>query len=168
MARVLGLGYPGGPAIDALAAGGEPAAIEFPRAYLGEESRFDFSFSGLKSAVINYIHHQGQKQEPQNLPDLAASFQAAVVEVLVEKTILAAREKKVPTVMLGGGVASNSALRREMRRRLREELPGTVLIYPPAALCTDNAAMVAAAAYPQFLDRSYAPTTLNAIPYLEL
>ena len=122
----------------------------------------------MKSAVINYVHHQRQKKEPPNLPDLAASFQAAVVEVLVEKTILAAREKKVPTVMLGGGVASNSALRREIRRRLGEELPGTALIYPPPELCTDNGAMVAAAAYHKFLERSFAPPTLNAIPYLEI
>ncbi len=168
VARVLGLGYPGGPAIDALAVRGEPSALEFPRAYLGEDSRFDFSFSGLKSAVINYVHHQRQKKEPENLPDLAASFQAAVVEVLVEKTILAAREKEASTLLLGGGVASNSALRREMKRRLGEELPGTRLIYPPAELCTDNAAMVAAAAYPKFLVRSFAPPALNAIPHLEL
>ena len=168
VARVLGLGYPGGPAIDALAVRGEPSALEFPRAYLGEDSRFDFSFSGLKSAVINYIHNQRQRQEPENLPDLAASFQAAVVEVLVEKTIRAAREKEASTLLLGGGVASNSALRREMKRRLGEELPGTRLIYPPAELCTDNAAMVAAAAYPKFLIRSFAPPALNAIPHLEL
>lgn len=168
VARVLGLGYPGGPAIDTLAAGGEPAAIEFPRAYLGAESRFDFSFSGVKSAVINYIHNRKQRQEPVNLQDLAASFQAAVVEVLVEKTVLAAREKEAATVLLGGGVAANSALRREMGRRLREERPGIALYYPPPELCTDNAAMVAAVAYPQFLAQSFAPLSLNAIPYLEL
>ena len=96
VARVLGLGYPGGPAIDALAAGGEPAAIAFPRAYLGEDSRFDFSFSGLKSAVINYVHHQRQKKEPPNLPDLAASFKAAVVEVLVENNTGCPRKRSPP------------------------------------------------------------------------
>ncbi|NMA91807.1 MAG: tRNA (adenosine(37)-N6)-threonylcarbamoyltransferase complex transferase subunit TsaD [Firmicutes bacterium] len=168
VARVMGLGYPGGPEIDARAAEGDPAAIDFPRAYLEEESRFDFSFSGLKSAVINYIHNLRQRGGEENLPDLAASFQAAVVEVLVEKTIGAVREKGAATVLMGGGVVANSALRREMRRRLGEECPGVELHYPPARLCTDNAAMVAAAAYPQFLASNFAPLTLNAIPYLQL
>ncbi len=168
VARVLGLGYPGGPAIDALAVKGNPNAVGFPRAYLGEERRFDFSFSGLKSAVINYIHHQKQRQEPVNKPDLAASFQAAVVEVLVEKTVLAAREKGAVTVLLGGGVAANSCLRRELRRRLEMELDGIALHCPPPELCTDNAAMVASAAYPEFLVQKFAPLTLNAVPFLEL
>ncbi len=168
VARVLGLGYPGGPAIDALASGKGPATLEFPRAYLEAESRFDFSFSGLKSAVINYIHNRKQKGEPVDLPDLAVSFQASVVEVLVEKTVLAAREKEAVSVLLGGGVAANSALRREMNRRLGEECPRVALYCPPSELCTDNAAMVAAAAYPLFLSQKFAPLDLNAFPNLEL
>ena len=166
VARALKLGYPGGPLIDRLAQSGNPEAIAFPRAYLDEASRYDFSFSGLKSAVINYLHQRRQKGEPLNLPDLAASFQAAVIEVLVEKTILAARDHRAATVLLAGGVAANSLLRRNMRDRLAQELPGTPLRYPPLELCTDNAAMIAAAAYPLYQAGQFAALDLNAVPGL--
>lgn len=164
IARFLELGYPGGPEIDRLAKTGHPTAIGFPRAYLNYEGRFDFSFSGLKSAVINHLQNSNRQGLRINLSDLAASFQAALVEVLAEKTILAAREKSAASVCLAGGVAANSALRALMAKRLREELPGTPLFCPPPGLCTDNAAMIAAAAYPRFLRQSYASLDLNALP----
>ena len=163
--RALKLGYPGGPLIDRLAKSGNPEAIAFPRAYLDEASRYDFSFSGLKSAVINYLHHR-QQGEPVNLPDLTASFQAAVIEVLVEKTICAARDHGAATVLLAGGVAANSLLRRNMGERLAQELPGTPLRFPPRELCTDNAAMIAAAAYPLYQAGRFASLDLNAVPGL--
>jgi N6-L-threonylcarbamoyladenine synthase len=166
VARVMGLGYPGGPVIDRLAGEGNPAGIDFPRAFLGEAGRFDFSFSGLKSAVINLLHHRRQTGEEIYLPDLAASFQAAVVEVLVEKTVDAAREHRAACVLLAGGVAANSFLRSRMRLRLAEAHPGLPLYFPPPALCTDNAPMVAAAAYPRYRRGEFAALDLNAVPNL--
>ena len=167
VARAMGLGYPGGPAIDHLAGGGDPAGIDFPRAYLGDEGRFDFSFSGLKSGGINYLYHRRQKGEKVHLPDLAASFQAAVVEVLVEKTVEAARENNAACVLMAGGVAANSFLRARMRERLMQSLPGIPLYFPPPALCTDNAAMIAAAAYPRYLRSDFALLDLNAVSDLK-
>jgi len=166
VARVLELGYPGGPLIDELAAGGNPAAIEFPRAWLDEDSPFDFSFSGLKTAVINHLYHARRRGEEINMADLAASFQEALVEVLVAKTVKAAREKKAKMVLLAGGVASNSRLRIALEEGLTRSLPGTVLHFPPLSLCTDNAAMIAAAAYPRFLSGKFAALDLNAHPNL--
>ncbi|MGB4126376.1 MAG: tRNA (adenosine(37)-N6)-threonylcarbamoyltransferase complex transferase subunit TsaD [Dethiobacteria bacterium] len=162
VARAMGLGYPGGPAIDRLAAAGRPDAVEFPRAYLDEEARFDFSFSGLKSAVINYLHHLRQKKEELPLPDLAASFQEALVRVLVDKTVAAAREHNAACVLLAGGVAANSRLRSLMRAELSQALPAVPLYFPPPALCTDNAAMIAAAAFPLYRQGLFAPLDLNA------
>jgi N6-L-threonylcarbamoyladenine synthase len=164
--RAAGLGYPGGPVIDRLAAAGNPEAIPFPRAYLGEEGRFDFSFSGLKSAVLNYLHQQQQKGQPVDKNDLAASFQAAVVEVLVEKTLAAARDRQVQQVLLAGGVAANSTLRRLLKEHLAKE--GIALTVPPLELCTDNAAMIAAAGYRKFLRGDFAALDLNAVPNLSL
>ncbi len=167
VARVLELGYPGGPLIDKLAREGNPTAVEFPRAWLNDgDSRFDFSFSGLKTAVINHLYHARRRGEPVSMPDLAASFQEALVDVLVEKTITAAREHEVKTVLLAGGVAANSHLRLCMQQRLAEALPAVPLHCPPLELCTDNAAMIAAAAYPLYIKNDFAPLNLNAHPGL--
>ena len=166
VARVLELGYPGGPLIEKLARQGNPEAIEFPRAWLDSDSPYDFSFSGLKTAVINHLYHSRQRSEEINLPDLAASFQEALVEVLVEKTTKAAAVHQAKLVMLAGGVSSNSYLRKRLHAKLAGELPETVLHSPPPELCTDNAAMIAAAAYPRYLAGDFAPLNLNAHPGL--
>ncbi|SFR12961.1 tRNA (adenosine(37)-N6)-threonylcarbamoyltransferase complex transferase subunit TsaD [Desulfoscipio geothermicus] len=165
VARVLGLGYPGGPLIDNLATEGNDRAITLPRAYL-EEGSLDFSFSGLKTAVINYLHRLKQKGEPVNAADVAASFRRAVVDVLVDKSLLAARQYETDTIMLAGGVAANRLLRDELARRAAEER--LRVIYPPPVLCTDNAAMIACAAHYKYLRGDFAPLTLNAIPNLQL
>ena len=162
VARAMGLGYPGGPRIDRLAAAGDPSAIQFPRAYLDEAGRFDFSFSGLKSAVINHLHQLRRKGEEPCLAHVAASFQEALVGVLVEKTVAAAREQSARCVLLAGGVAANSRLRTLLRRELLRALPGVPLYFPPPALCTDNAAMIAAAAFPLYRRGIFAPLNLNA------
>ncbi|MGB9904818.1 MAG: tRNA (adenosine(37)-N6)-threonylcarbamoyltransferase complex transferase subunit TsaD [Desulfotomaculales bacterium] len=165
IARVLGLDYPGGPAIDRLAAAGNAAAVRFPRAYL-EEGTFDFSFSGLKTAVINYLRREEERKNPLPNADVAASFQEAVVEVLAEKTFRAARESGARAVLVAGGVAANSRLRALFREKSRQEhLP---VFYPPPVLCTDNAAMIACAAYYKFLRGDFAPLTLNAVPNLRV
>lgn len=142
VARLLGLGYPGGPAIQEAAQEGDPTAFRFPRAHLG--GSYDFSFSGLKTAVLRTVEELKQKGHPRFLPvaDLAASFQAAVVDILVEKAARAAEAFRVQEMLLAGGVAANAFLRAEAQRRI----PVPVRIAPPF-LCTDNAAMVAAAGY---------------------
>ncbi|KAF1085373.1 tRNA N6-adenosine threonylcarbamoyltransferase [Sporotomaculum syntrophicum] len=165
VARVLGLGYPGGPLIDALAASGDDTAIHLPRAYLAEGS-LDFSFSGLKTAVINYLHRAEQKGLPVNKADVAASFRRAAVDVLVDKTLLAARKHQISTIMLAGGVAANRLLRQEITYHAARE--GKRVIYPPPVLCTDNAAMIACAAYHKYRRGDFAPLTLNAVPSLPL
>ncbi|MFO7951359.1 MAG: tRNA (adenosine(37)-N6)-threonylcarbamoyltransferase complex transferase subunit TsaD [Bacillota bacterium] len=168
VARVLELGYPGGPLIDKLAGQGNPLAIDFPRAWLDEAGRFDFSFSGLKTAVINHLYRARRQNQPVPLEDIVASFQEALVEVLVEKTVAAAKEYGAKTVLISGGVAANSRLRRKMQERLQEELPRTALYYPSLKLCTDNAAMIAAAAYPLYREGRFASLDLNADPGLKL
>ncbi|MGI6285716.1 tRNA (adenosine(37)-N6)-threonylcarbamoyltransferase complex transferase subunit TsaD [Neomoorella humiferrea] len=165
VARVLGLPYPGGPELEKLAREGNPRAINFPRAWL-EEGSLDFSFSGLKSAVINYLHHARQVGGEVNRADVAASFQAAVVEVLVAKTVQAARRFAARSILLAGGVAANGFLRRELAAAGREA--GLPVFCPAPDLCTDNAAMIACAAYYQYLRRDFAPLDLNAIPDLPL
>lgn len=155
VARLLGLPYPGGPNLEALAAGGDPRAVAFPRAWLGEKS-LDFSFSGLKTAVQNYLRRDGAAR-PE---DVAASFQAAVAEVLVEKTVAAARISGVGQIGLAGGVAANSAVRSLMLQRAEQE--GLACFMPPRELCTDNAAMVACAGYRYFLARRFAPLEQEA------
>ena len=166
VARVLELGYPGGPLIDKLAREGDPAAIDFPRSWLKGESQYDFSFSGLKTAVINHLYHARRREEPVNTADLVASFQEALVEVLVEKTVSAAEAYRAKSVMVAGGVAANSHLRLRLQQRLSTIAPDVPLHIPPLELCTDNAAMIAAAAYPLYQLGQFAPLTLNAHPNL--
>lgn len=161
VARVLGLPYPGGPVIDELAKTGDSKAIRFPRAYL-EEGTYDFSFSGLKTSVLNYINSSKQKNIEMNLNDVSASFQAAVVEVLVEKTVRAAKEKGSKIVTIAGGVASNEGLRQALIERCKKE--GLDFKYPSKILCTDNAAMVGSVAYYNFKRGKVAGLDLNAVP----
>ena len=140
VARLLGLGFPGGPAIDAMAAQGDPAAIRFPRA-MQDSGSFDFSLSGLKTAVLRYVKAEQAAGRDIALPDLAASFQEALVDVQVTKTIAAAKATGVDTVLLGGGVVANSRLRD--RLAADGQAAGIVVRYPSLPLCTDNAAMIA-------------------------
>lgn len=165
VARVMELGYPGGPAIDKAAREGNPAAVNFPRAYL-EEGSLDFSFSGLKTAVVNYLHQVERQGKSMDKCDLAASFQQAVVDVLVEKTMLAVKKYGTKVVMLAGGVAANTALRRQLAARVEAE--GIELCAPAPVLCTDNAAMIACAGYYKYRQQDFAPLTLNAVPNLKL
>lgn len=168
IARAAGLGYPGGPVIDRLAVKGNPEAIAFPRAYMkgNGHRQFDFSFSGLKSSVINYLRCQHKQGNVVDKHDLAASFQAAVVEVLVKKTLEAARLYRVKQVLLAGGVAANTCLRRSLAVQLEKE--NIKLLCPPPELCTDNAAMIAAAGYRHLLRSDFASLDLNAAPDLTL
>ncbi len=167
IARLLELGYPGGPLIDRLAREGNPEAIDLPRAWLGGEN-YDFSFSGLKTAVINHLKQARKSGKEVHLPDLVASFQEALVEVLVEKTLRAAADHKAEAVLVAGGVAANSRLRRCLKERLESVLPSVHLHIPPLKLCTDNAAMIAAAAYPLYRRGKFAPLDLNAHPGLQI
>jgi N6-L-threonylcarbamoyladenine synthase len=165
IARTLKLGYPGGPAIDQAALLGDPAAIDFPRAYLEEDS-FDFSFSGLKSAVLNHLNGLKMKGETFKVEDVAASFQQAVVDVLVNKTVAAAKASGLSTLCLSGGVSCNSQLRKLMKARC--EIEGLTLHYPKATYCTDNGAMIAGAGYFKFQRGDFAPEGLTADPNLKL
>jgi len=166
--RVLGVPYPGGKHIDEMASQGEDT-FNFPRAMLQDET-YDFSFSGLKSAFINTVHNADQRGEALNKNDLAASFQAAVIDVLVEKTIRAAKEKEVKQLLLSGGVAANKGLRDTLQAAVTSGLPGVELLIPPLSLCGDNAAMIGAAAYAQYKADSHdvADMSLNAKPGLML
>ena len=165
IARVLGLGYPGGPLIDKLAKEGNPKAVDFPRVRMDKNS-LDFSFSGVKTAVINYLHKLEQNGEEYNKADIAASFQDAVTDVLCEHTIEAAEQKNSKIIALAGGVASNSALREKMTKLAGEK--GIKVVYPEPILCTDNAVMIACAGYYGYLEKNFADMTLNAIPSLSL
>lgn len=165
VAKTLQLGYPGGHQIDLEAARGNPAAIKFPRALRGEAG-FQFSYSGLKTAVALKVKELSPEELVAMRPDIAASFQEAAVEVLVDKTVLAARECGVRHVTLSGGVAANSRLRALMQERLQQAQ--RTLFFPPPELCTDNAAMIAAAGYLRFDGDGPSEMTLNATPYLEL
>ncbi len=165
VARTIGLGYPGGPKIDALAKTGNPKAIHFPRTYLEGDS-YDFSFSGIKSAVLNYINQCQMKNETVCEADIAASFQEAVVEVLVTKTMKAAKAYGAVRVALAGGVAANSQLRSEMKKAC--DAQGITLQYPSMILCTDNAAMIGAAGYFEFIKGVRHGMDLNAVPHLKL
>ncbi|MCM3733809.1 tRNA (adenosine(37)-N6)-threonylcarbamoyltransferase complex transferase subunit TsaD [Fictibacillus nanhaiensis] len=164
VARTLNMPYPGGPHIDKLAQEGEPN-IDLPRAWLEPES-LDFSFSGLKSAVINTVHNATQRGEVIKPEDLAASFQASVVDVLVEKTYRAAEQYKVKQVLLAGGVAANKGLRKALEERFKDT--GYDLVIPPLDLCTDNAAMIAAAGSVAYQKGTRGDMALNGVPGLDL
>lgn len=164
VARFLGLPYPGGAELDRLAQSGQPV-IPLPRAWL-EPGSYDFSFSGLKSAVIQAVTRAEQAGETWRLEDVAASFQAAVVDVLVEKTVQAAQAFHVRQLLLAGGVAANRGLRQALKKRC-DEL-GIPLVVPPLSLCTDNAAMIAAAGDVLFEQGVFAGMDLNAVADLEL
>lgn len=164
--RVIGVPYPGGKHIDDMAQEGEDT-FDFPRAMIDEDN-YDFSFSGLKSAFINKVHNADQKGETLDRYDLAASFQQAVVDVLVDKTIRAAKEYGVKQLVLAGGVAANSGLRQGLQEAVKEELNDVELVIPPLSLCGDNAAMIGAAAFLETDDDEHANLALNAQPGLTL
>ena len=169
VARAIGLGYPGGPKIDRAAKEGNPDAIVFPKTKI-EGAPYDFSFSGLKSAVLNYINHANMSGETFRKEDLAASFQKNVVEALVSRAMLAAEEFHMPGIALAGGVASNSALRAAMDQACKER--GLKFYRPDPILCTDNAAMIGAAGYYEYLrcreEGHFSGWNLNAVPGLKL
>ena len=162
IARTLGLGYPGGPLIDKLAKEGNPKAIDFPRAMM-DQDHLDFSFSGLKSAVLNYLNGCKMKHIEIHVPDVCASFQAAVVQVLRVKAEQALKQTGYKTLVLAGGVAANSALRQELT-----EIKDIELYYPPIGLCTDNAAMIGCAGYYASLSGHVGSLNTNAVPNLKI
>lgn len=163
VARVLGLGYPGGPEIDKAAKNGDEYAVNFKKVTFGNDN-FDFSFSGIKTGVINHIHTLTQKGEEISVSDIAASFQRSVVEVLVDNLLKAADVYNINQIALAGGVASNSRLRQEIENRKGNRK----LFYPSPILCTDNAAMTACSAYFEGIAGNYSDLTLNAIPFLNI
>lgn len=163
IARVMGYPYPGGPHIDRLAKAGNPDAIRFPMA-MAKEHNFDFSFSGLKSAVINYLHTADMKKETVSHEDVAASFQKAVVDVLVQKAMAALDKTGFKTLALAGGVAANSGLRGALETACAKR--GVRLCRPDPILCTDNGAMIGCRAYYMAQAEDFAPMTLNADPRL--
>ena len=164
--RVLGLSYPSGKEIDELAHLGEDT-YKFPRAMMKEDN-YDFSFSGLKSSFINLVHNAEQRNEELIKENLAASFQASVIDVLVHKTIRAAKEFDVKQVILAGGVAANKGLRTTLEEELSKELPTIDFIIPPFKLCGDNAAMIGAAAFIEAEKGHFADGSLNAKPSVTL
>lgn len=164
--RILNLPYPGGKKMDELAHIGEDV-YDFPRAMIHED-HYDFSFSGLKSAVINRIHNAKQKGEEIVPENVAASFQASVVEVLVEKSKRALQEYPVKQFVLAGGVAANRGLRTRLQEMMQSHYPTVTFSIPPMNLCGDNAAMIGAAAYSKWLEQDFAAMDVNAIPGLEL
>ena len=163
--RAIGLGYPGGPKVDKFAREGNPDAIRFPRAVI-EDAPYDFSFSGLKSSVLNYLNNAEMKGEEVNKADVAASFQKAVVEVLTERSIKAALDHDCKRLALAGGVASNSSLREYMKKRTAEE--GIEFYNPSPIYCTDNGAMIASAGYYEFMNGVRDGNALNAVPNLKI
>lgn len=165
ISRAIGLGYPGGPLIDKYAQKGNSKAISFPRVYFNDGT-LDFSFSGLKTAVLNYLNRLEQTGEAINIPDVAASFQQAVVDVLVKNTIAAAKANNIKKIALAGGVAANSQLRHDMKEIAEKQ--GIEVMYPGLILCTDNAAMIGCAAYYEYINGGRAGMDLNAIPGLKL
>lgn len=165
IARALGLGYPGGPIVDKYAKLGNPKAIDFPRVYLEKDS-YDFSFSGLKSAVLNYLHNSKQRGEAPKVEDVCASFQQAVVEVLVNKTIDCAKDKGVDNIIIAGGVSANSGLRNAFEKRCNQE---SINLYRPSiGLCTDNAAMIGSVAYFLYREGISSDLDLNAYASMPL
>ena len=165
VARAVGLGYPGGPKVDKLAKEGNPDAIAFPRAHV-DGSEYDFSFSGIKSAVLNYINSCEMKGEEINRADLVASFQKAVVDALVSRAMHAVKEYNMDTLAIAGGVASNSALRAALQKEC--DKTGVKFYSPSPIFCTDNAAMIGAAAYYEYKKGVRHGWDLNAVPNLKL
>lgn len=165
VARSLGLGYPGGPKIDKLSKEGNEDAIKFPRASF-HDNTLDFSFSGVKSAVLNYLNKMEMKNEKINKADVAASFQKAVVGVLTDNVIKTCKIKKIDKIAIAGGVASNSALRESLIKEGKKR--NINVLFPSPILCTDNAAMIGSAAYFEFLRGNVASMDLNAKPNLRL
>ena len=165
VARAIGLGYPGGPKIDKLAKEGNPDAIEFPRAHV-DDAPYDFSFSGIKSAVLNYINSANMQGKEINRADVAASFQKAVVDALVSRAVRLAKECGMDKLAIAGGVASNSALRKAMEEACEKR--GMKFYRPSPIYCTDNAAMIGAAAYYEYLAGTRSGWDLNAVPNLKL
>lgn len=167
VARLLGLAYPGGPKVDEYASQGDMTAYSFPRALLDDDAaRFDFSFSGLKSAVNNALTKQRNRNEPIVVEDVCASFQAAVIDVLVEKTLDAARFTGLRQVVVAGGVAANRGLRQRMLEA--GQAAQLDVVFPPLPLCTDNASMIGAAAYYRAMENRYSGLDLNAYAQLSL
>jgi N6-L-threonylcarbamoyladenine synthase len=164
-AKMLGLGYPGGPAVDRVAQSGDPGAIRFPRPYLTPGS-LDFSFSGLKTSLLYRLRDLDRAGRPRPVADLAAGFQEAIVDVLVEKAFRAVRRLRVKALAVVGGVSANSRLRARLEDRAAAW--GVTLALPPLAYCTDNAAMIAAAGRRAYLQGRFAPWDLEAAPELPL
>ena len=164
IARVMGLQYPGGPEIEKLALDGNPHAIEFPIAKL--DSPYEFSFSGLKSAVINYLHNQEQAKREVNRADVAASFQNAVVDALVQKAIRAMKDTGLKKIVLAGGVSANKTLQTTLAQAMTKI--GAELVHPMPILCTDNAVMIACRGYFMYQAGIESPLDLNAVPSLKL
>ena len=165
VARAIGLGYPGGPKIDKLAKEGNPDAIEFPRAHV-DDAPYDFSFSGIKSAVLNYINSANMQGKEINRADVVASFQKAVVDALVSRAVRLAKECGMDKLAIAGGVASNSALRAAIQEECTKN---NIRFYSPSPiLCTDNAAMIGAAAYYEYIKGVRHGYDLNAVPNLKL
>lgn len=165
VARAIGLGYPGGPKIDKLAKEGNPEAIEFPRAFM-EDAPYDFSFSGLKSSVLNYLNSCEMKHIDVNKADVAASFQQAVIDVLTDNSVRAAKAYGCGQLALAGGVASNSSLRASMKNACERE--GISFCHPSSIFCTDNAAMIGVAGYYEFINGTRHGLDLNAVPNLKI
>jgi N6-L-threonylcarbamoyladenine synthase len=164
VSKLLGLGYPGGPVIEKIAQGGNPKAIDFPRAYLPES--FDFSFSGLKTAVLHFVKEQKAENREQKVNDIAASFQASVIDVLVRKTEWAIKKERIKRVVLTGGVAANRELRKRMEDMGVEK--ETEIFIPSISFCTDNAAMIASAGYYHLEAGDIAGFDLNPKAYMPL
>ena len=164
IARVMGLQYPGGPEIEKLALDGNPHAIEFPIAKL--DALYEFSFSGLKSAVINYLHNQEQAKREVNHADVAASFQNAVVDALVQKAVRAMKDTGLKKIVLAGGVSANKTLQTTLAQAMTKI--GAELVHPMPILCTDNAVMIACRGYFMYQAGIESPLDLNAVPSLKL
>lgn len=165
VARAIGLGYPGGPKIDKLSKEGDPNSILFPRARFHDDT-LDFSFSGLKSAVLNYLNKKSMQNEEVNAADVAASFQKAVVEVLTDNAMVTCEKRGIDRIAIAGGVASNSGLRENLINKGNEK--GIKILFPSLELCTDNAAMIGSAAYYQWELGNVSTMDLNAKPNLKL
>ena len=165
VARSIGLPYPGGPHIDRLAKIGNKKAVDFPRVIIDEHT-YDFSFSGLKTAVLNHLNQMKQKNEEIIVEDIAASFQAAVLDVLVDKSFRLAKERKSDKLVMAGGVAANEGLRRMMTEIGEKE--GIEIYYPSKILCTDNAAMIGAAGYFNYINGKVSDLGMKAMPNLDI